>query len=56
MKPEEMEKYFNDIIENLKLNLQMAEGRIRKLQDSEYKLETELENIKEELSTYKKNN
>lgn len=54
MKPEEMEKYFNEIIENLRLNLQMAEGRIRKLQDSEFKLETQIENLKEELSTYKK--
>jgi len=54
MKPEEMEKYFNEIIENLRLNLQMAEGRIRKLQDSEFKLETQIEDLKEELSIYKK--
>lgn len=50
MNPQEMEKYYNDIIENLRLNLQMAEGRIRKLQDSEFKLECEIETLKRKLS------
>jgi len=54
MKPEEMEKYLNEIIENLRLNLQVSEARIKRLQDSEFKLETELEDLKEELSSYKK--
>ena len=54
MKPEEMESHFNEIIEALRLNLQKADGRIRKLQDSEFKLETELDILKEELSLYKK--
>lgn len=50
----EVEKYYNDIIENLRLNLQVAEGRIRRLQDSEFKLESEIETLKEELSQMKK--
>jgi hypothetical protein len=50
----EMEKHFNDIIENLRLNLQTAEQRIRRLQDSEFKLESEIEDLKEELSQMKK--
>ena len=50
----EMDKYYNDIIDNLRLNLQMAEGRIRKLQDSEFKLESEIEILKEEISKLKK--
>ena len=49
----EIEKYYNGIIENLRLNLQVAEGRIRRLQDSEFKLETEIEQLKEELHTLK---
>ena len=49
----EMEKHFNDIIENLRLNLQVAENRIRRLQDSEYKLESEIEILKEKLSQTK---
>ncbi len=53
---ENMDKYYNDIIDNLRLNLQMAEGRIRKLQDSEFKLESEIEILKEEISRLKKNN
>ena len=52
----EMEKYYDGIIENLRLNLQVAENRIRRLQDSEYKLETEIEDLKQELSEFKKNN
>tara|TARA_B100001094_G_C18131363_1_gene772481 strand:+ start:779 stop:946 length:168 start_codon:yes stop_codon:yes gene_type:complete len=54
MKPEEMEKYLNEIIENLRLSLQVSEERIKRLQDSEFKLETELEVLREELSLYKK--
>jgi len=54
----DFEKHYNDIIENLRLNLQIAEERIRRLQDSEFKLETEIEDLKEELSKIKmiKNN
>ena len=40
---ESMDKYYNDIIDNLRLNLQVAENRIRRLQDSEFKLESEIE-------------
>ena len=40
MNPQEMEKYYDDIIENLRLNLQVAEERVRRLQDSEFKLES----------------
>lgn len=53
MNPQEMENHFNDIIENLRLNLQVAEERIRRLQDSEFKLESEIEILKEELSQMK---
>jgi chaperonin cofactor prefoldin len=53
MNPQEMENHFNDIIENLRLNLQVAEERIRRLQDSEFKLESEIEIMKEELSRMK---
>lgn len=49
----EMEKYYDSIIENLRLNLQTAEQRIRRLQDSEFKLESEIEDLKEELSQIK---
>lgn len=49
----EMEKYYDSIIENLRLNLQVAENRIRRLQDSEFKLESEIEDLKEELSLIK---
>lgn len=49
----EIEKYYNGIIENLRLNLQVAEGRIRRLQDSEFKLEIEIEQLKEELTNLK---
>lgn len=54
----EMEKYYDDIIENLRLNLQVAEERVRRLQDSEFKLECEIEELKQELSERKdqKNN
>ena len=53
---ESMDKYYNDIIDNLRLNLQVAENRIRRLQDSEFKLESEIEILKEEISELKKNN
>ena len=53
MNPQEIENHFNEIIENLRLNLQVAEERIRRLQDSEYKLESEIEILKEELSQMK---
>ena len=53
MNPQEMENHFNEIIENLRLNLQVAEERIRRLQDSEFKLESEIEILKEELSHMK---
>ena len=53
MNHQEMENHFNEIIENLRLNLQVAEERIRRLQDSEYKLESEIEILKEELSQMK---
>ena len=49
----EMEKYYDDIIENLRLNLQVAEERVRRLQESEFKLESEIEILKEELSQMK---
>tara|TARA_Y100001958_G_C21189951_1_gene518285 strand:+ start:429 stop:662 length:234 start_codon:yes stop_codon:yes gene_type:complete len=50
---DQSEQKLNEIIENLRLNLQVAEERIRRLQDSEYKLETEIEVLKEELSRVK---
>jgi hypothetical protein len=51
--PEKLEKYYNDIINNLRLNLQVAEERVRRLQDSEFKLECEIETLKNELSEIK---
>ena len=51
----EVEKYYNDIIDNLRLNLQVAEGRIRRLQDSEFKLECEIEELKQQLLHEKQN-
>ena len=45
----EIEKYYDGIIENLRLNLQVAENRIRRLQDSEHKLESEIEILKSKL-------
>lgn len=49
----EIEKYYDGIIENLRLNLQVAEERVRRLQDSEFKLECEIEDLKQELQTIK---
>jgi len=51
----EIEKHFNDIIENLRLNLQVAEERVRRLQDSEFKLECEIEGLKQEIFEIKNN-
>ena len=51
----EIQKYYDSIIENLRLNLQVAEERIRRLQDSEFKLECEIEELKEQLSKIKNN-
>jgi uncharacterized protein YaaN involved in tellurite resistance len=53
---ESMDKYYNDIIDNLRLNLKMAEERIKRLQDSEFKLESEIETLREEITNLKKNN
>ena len=53
MNPQEMEKHYNDIIENLRSSLQVAEERVRRLQDSEYKLECEIDELKQELSERK---
>lgn len=47
------EQKLNEIIDNLRLNLQVAEDRIRRLQDSEYKLESEIELLKQQLSIVK---
>uniref|UniRef100_A0A6C0FEM2 Uncharacterized protein n=1 Tax=viral metagenome TaxID=1070528 RepID=A0A6C0FEM2_9ZZZZ len=53
----EIQKYYDGIIENLRLNLQVAEERVRRLQDSEFKLESEIEDLKEQLAQIKiKNN
>ena len=49
----EIEKYYDGIIENLRLNLQVAEERVRRLQDSEFKLECEIEDLKQELQAIK---
>jgi len=51
----EIEKYYDGIIEKLRLNLQVAEERIRRLQDSEFKLECEIEDLKQELLLEKQN-
>tara|TARA_B100002019_G_scaffold282141_1_gene287022 strand:- start:713 stop:910 length:198 start_codon:yes stop_codon:yes gene_type:complete len=49
----EIQKYYDGIIKNLRLNLQVAEERIRRLQDSEFKLECEIEDLKQELKLEK---
>tara|TARA_Y100000389_G_scaffold181039_1_gene196338 strand:- start:1269 stop:1475 length:207 start_codon:yes stop_codon:yes gene_type:complete len=49
----EIQKYYDSIIENLRLNLQVAEERVRRLQDSEFKLESEIELLKSELVSAK---
>ena len=51
----EIQKYYDSIIENLRLNLQVAEERVRRLQDSEFKLESEIEDLKEQLALIKNN-
>lgn len=48
------EKYYNDIIDNLRFNLISQENRIMNLQNSEYKLEREIDNLKNELKLLKK--
>jgi uncharacterized protein YlxW (UPF0749 family) len=50
----EIEKYYNDIIESLRLNSVSAEFRIQKLQESEFKLEKEILQLQSELEDYKK--
>ena len=50
----EIEKYYNDIIESLRLNSVSAEFRIQKLQESEFKLEKEILQLQSELEVYKK--
>jgi hypothetical protein len=47
------EKYYNDIIDNLRFNLISQENRIMNLQNSEYKLEREIDNLKNELKLLK---
>lgn len=51
----EMEKHYDGILENLSLNLQVAEERVRRLQDSEFKLECEIEELKQKLEEIKNN-
>ena len=54
MSASEIEKYYNDIIESLRLNFVSAEFRIQKLQESEFKLEKEILQLQSELEAYKK--
>jgi uncharacterized protein YlxW (UPF0749 family) len=54
MSASEIEKYYNDIIESLRLNSVSAEFRIQKLQESEFKLEKEIIQLQSELEVYKK--
>jgi|TARA_B110000967_G_C18750176_1_gene492387 hypothetical protein len=54
MSASEIEKYYNDIIESLRLNFVSAEFRIQKLQESEFKLEKEILQLQSELEVYKK--
>ena len=49
MSAQTMDKYYNDIIDNMRLILQTQENRIHKLQESEYKLETEISSLQKEL-------
>jgi len=51
----EIDKYYDGVIENLRLNLQVAEERVRRLQDSEFKLECEIEELKQKLEEIKNN-
>ena len=53
MSSDGMDKYYNDIIDNLRISLISYENRIFKLQASEHKLETEIESLKEELNSLK---
>jgi hypothetical protein len=54
MSASEIEKYYNDIIESLRLNFVSAECRIQKLQESEFKLEKDILQLQSELEVYKK--
>lgn len=54
MSASEIEKYYNDIIESLRLNSVSAEFRIQKLQESEFKLEKVILQLQSELEDYKK--
>jgi|TARA_B110000027_G_C16092249_1_gene289029 hypothetical protein len=54
MSASEIEKYYNDIIESLRLSSVSAEFRIQKLQESEFKLEKEILQLQSELEVYKK--
>jgi hypothetical protein len=54
MSASEIEKYYNDIIESLRLNFVSAEFRIQKLQESEFKLEKDILQLQSELEVYKK--
>ena len=54
MSASEIEKYYNDIIESLRLNFVSAESRIQNLQESEFKLEKEILQLQSELEAYKK--
>lgn len=49
-----MEKYYNDIIDNMRINLKTAEERIKRLQHSEFKLEADIEDLKYKLNQIKK--
>jgi len=51
----EIQQHYDSIIGDLRLNLQVAENRIRRLQDSEFKLECEIEDLKKQLSKIKNN-
>ena len=50
-----MEKYYNDIIDNMRINLKTAEERIKRLQHSEFKLEADIEDLKYKLNQIKNN-
>ena len=50
-----MEKYYNGIIDNMRINLKTAEERIKRLQHSEFKLEADIEDLKYKLNQIKNN-
>ena len=49
----DIEKYYNDIIDNLRIRLISQDQRIMNLQNSEYKLESEIERLKNDLNEIK---